>query len=265
MDLSKKRLFFGMELHAPWPMNWPKGRMLKEANRHLTLAFLGSVVFEDVKSILSEFPSPSFRLGPCGFFDSCLFLPSKESRAAAWHIDWHEPALSVFQKQLVHWLREHKFSVSSKSWLPHVTVCRRPFEAEEWKHHFKPLACYAGTIHLYEHAASLTYRPLWSWPLQAPFQEIEHTADLAFHVYGEDLFQLYFHAFWALCFKHPLLLGYFQEPKKIESVEQIVMYLNQAVSQADRESGCPFKAVSFHGEIEPFADNLLKWEMLVDV
>lgn len=265
MDLSEKRLFFGMEIYAPWPVNWPKGRMLKEANRHVTLAFLGPVFFEDVKSILSEFPAPPFQLGPCGLFDACLFLPSKESRAAAWHIDWLDEIVSGFQKTLIHWLRENKFSVSSKSWLPHVTLCRRPFEAKEWKHHFEPLPCYTGTIHLYEHVALLTYCSLWSWSLQAPFKEIEHVADIAFHVYGENFHQLYLHAFWALCFKHPLLLGYFQKPKEVESVEEIVIHLNQAVSRADGISGCPFKAVSFHGDIEPFGKNLLKWEMLVDV
>lgn len=265
MDTSKKRLFFGMEIEAPWPVHWPKGRMLKEANLHVTLAFLGSVFFEDVKSILPVFPAPSFSFGPCGSFDACLFLPLKESRAAAWHIDWPEPSILAFQKRLVHWLGENKFSVSSKSWLPHVTLCRRPFEANEWKDHFRPLPCCAGTIHLYEHVASLTYRSLWSWPLLPPFKEIEHAADLAFHVYGEDVHQLYLHAFWALCFKHPLLLGYFQKPKEIESVEQIVIHLNQAISHADQELGCPFKAVSFHGEVEPFAKKFMQWEMIVDV
>ena len=38
---DQKRLFFGFEVKAPWPQGLPKGRILKEDQRHITIAFLG--------------------------------------------------------------------------------------------------------------------------------------------------------------------------------------------------------------------------------
>ena len=109
------------------------------------------------------------------------------------------------------------------------------------------------------------YLSIWSWPLLPPFEEIEHLADIAFHVYGQKIDQLYMHAFVALSFKCPPLLDYFQEKRELQSMEEIVIYLNEAVSKADQEIGCPFKAVSFHGTIERMQNHLLRWEMIVDV
>jgi len=37
------------------------------------------------------------------------------------------------------------------------------------------------------------------------------------------------------------------------------------VAQADQEIGAPFKAVSFHGNIVKKNNQLLEWEMIVDV
>jgi RNA 2',3'-cyclic 3'-phosphodiesterase len=61
------------------------------------------------------------------------------------------------------------------------------------------------------------------------------------------------------------LLPYFDETRIPEGIDQLVIALNQAVSQEDQERGCPFKAVSFHGEIHQEEGQLLTWEMIVDV
>lgn len=259
------RLFFGIDIHAPWPENFPEGRVLAEADLHLTLAFLGEVEEKKV-SELAECPLPSFLLAPFGYLDKCLFLPKKEEpRVVSWHLQWKDSAVSSFQKILVQWLAEKDFSVSTKPWLSHVTVCRAPFNAEEWQSTFQPLPCYAKAFHLFESLGHSTYRSLCSKPFQAPFEEIEHTADIAFAVYGNDLSSLYEHAALALSFVHPPFFSYVEKPSFFSSLEDIIIELNRILSLADAEIGCPFKAVSFHGEIEMTDNGLMKWEMIVDV
>jgi hypothetical protein len=40
--------------------------------------------------------------------------------------------------------------------------------------------------------------------------------------------------------------------------------LNEAIARVDEQMGTPFKAVSFHGDIQE-EEGVLKWEMIVDV
>jgi hypothetical protein len=128
-----------MEIYAPWPASWPEGRLLEEVNRHVTLAFLGSVLLEELNLILPTFPVPPFLLGPVGSFDHCLFLPKQKPRAAAWRIIWQELSILSFQEKLVRWLRENGFAISLKPWLPHATICRQPFELAKWEESFQKL------------------------------------------------------------------------------------------------------------------------------
>lgn len=241
------RRFFGMEVAAPWPEEFPNGRLLLEADRHLTLAFLGDEEPPD----LASFPKPAFEIGPAGIFDKPLFLPHREPRVAAWHIHWLEEGVATYQKQLAHWLqlKEEKF-------LSHVTIARKPFVIHEWKEPFQKLPMYVKDICFYESLGCSHYKALWKYPLLAPFDEIEHTADIAFRVRGD----LYLHAQLALAFKYPPLIGYFHFQEMID-LEEIVSSLNVMIARADSEIGCPFKAVSFHGALT--ANN--EWEMIVDV
>ena len=87
---------------------------------------------------------------------------------------------------------------------------------------------------------------------------------MAFHVCGETFNQLFQNAQVALAFDVPLPLGFFSQEKEFASLEEIVIGLNEVVSYADKEIGCPFKAVSFHGEIKKI-DDVFHWEMIVDV
>lgn len=135
----------------------------------------------------------------------------------------------------------------------------------EWQEAFTPLPMAITGMHLFESIGNLKYEPCWSYPLKPPFKEIEHTADIAFMIYGEDLEQLFRHAFIALAFKFPPLMNFFYEKNEIKNVDDVVMALNRAVSKADEHFGCPFKAVSFHGEINKEQDQALNWEMIVDV
>ncbi len=264
-----KRLFFGLEIQAPWPEELPHGRLLLPSERHLTLAFLGNVPFSPLKEKLNqnELHIP-FSLGFAGFFDSVLFLSPRNPNVVAWGVHWitDTTPLIAFQKEIVRWLRSIGYSVDhpNREWLPHATICRRPFDRRGWEKQFTVLPFIITAIHLYESVGQLRYIPLWSHPMKPPFEEIEHTADIAFNIHGKTLQDIYKHALTALAFKHPPLLKYFSN-EEIKNLDDIIIGLNNVISKADQESGCPFKAVSFHGEIQQNADHTLTWEMIVDV
>lgn len=267
MNEEIKRLFFGVEVHAAWPSSLLHGRILDETQRHLTLAFLGNVPFAPLAKILNDCPSLPMRTGSVGFFDSCVMLPPRHPHVVAWQANWWSGGSQLQDYQLIlsEWLAAHHYAVDRRPWKPHVTLCRQPFIIEEWLKAFKPLPFYTSHVHLYESKGDLRYLPIVSFPVQAPFEEISHTADLAFNVYGESLQQLYFHAFAALALNAPELIDYLILGKPIASLVDIIVLLNAIICRADAEIGCPMKAVSFHGEIMVQLDSLLKWEMIVDV
>ncbi len=236
------RLFFGMEVIAPWPEEFPNGRTLLEADRHLTLAFLGDTNMPD----LQTFPNPPFSIGLAGFFDRPIFL----AHVVAWNIRWLEDRLLPYQKALSDWLN------IPREFLSHVTMARQPYDRRAWKESFTPLPLYVKNIRLYESLGFSKYKILWEHPLLAPFDEMEHTADIAFRVRGN----LFLHAQLALAFHFPSMIRYF-EKREIENLEEIVTVLNAMIARADSEIGCPFKAVSFHG----MQNQDREWEMIVDV
>ncbi len=145
-----------------------------------------------------------------------------------------------------------------------MTIARSPFDVQGWKDDFQPLPCFAKAIHLYESLGSSNYQSLYEYPLLPPFVEIPHMADIAFHIFGKDLQELYYNAFTAIAFKHPRLIAYLQK-QPVASLDEIIIALNRVISITDQNEGCSLKAVSFHGEIQPFQNNLLQWEMIVDI
>ncbi|MFI5333947.1 MAG: hypothetical protein ACHQT8_02125 [Chlamydiales bacterium] len=263
---GRKRLFFGAEVVAAWPAPLPKGRMLDERARHMTLAFLGEISFSSLQPLLSLCPRPKFRVGLVGKSDQLLFLPKKEPHVVAAHVHLFEgeDLLKEYQKTLLCWLKQHAYPVDEGEFLPHVTLARTPFSLDEWKEILDPIPLFISAIHLYESVGNLTYHPLWSHPLLAPFEELDHTADIAFRIIGENMEQLHLHAQIALAFAHPPLLNYMTGQPLQNSLDEIIISLNELVAVADQESGTPFKAVSFHGNVTRKEEHL-EWEMIVDV
>lgn len=268
-NTTLKRLFFGIEIQAPWPEALPKGRLLDEKHRHLTLAFLGQIPYEPLMKKLDECPffTKPIPLGVSGWFDACLTLPTHHPHVVAWHPCWYQERSILFEIQftLNEWLKQLGYKMDSREWLPHATLCRQPFDHKEWKKTFAPLPLSTSNIHLYESIGSCTYVPLWTYPIKKPFEEIEHTADIAFIVRGSSILELYHNGFTALAFKFPPLIHYFIQIDALNALEDVIITINQCMSLADTDIGCPMKAVSFHGNAAQTEDATLEWEMIVDV
>jgi len=265
LDNDTKRLFFGAQVKAAWPQEFPQGRFIAEEMRHITLAFLGQEEFPKLEKQLKNIPKPSFRLGIVGIGSELLFLPKAHARVVALNTSWLEDPqpLFSFQVALSEWLMSCGYSLRRNSFLPHITIARAPFQKEEWEKHFEPIPFFLSAIHLYESLGHLDYRSLWSHALIDPFIELEHTADIAFEIRAESIKQLFVHAQLALFFKFPPL-SQFYTPSSTETLDAIIIELNRMIALADAECGCPFKAVSFHGTIVK-RHGFFTWEMIVDV
>lgn len=263
---DEKRMFFGVEIAAAWPSPLPSGRMVPEESRHITLAFLGNHSISHLTNLLPQIPKPDFRIGIVGICDDFIFLPKRHPRVIAGHVKWleEENALQTFQKKLADWLRTENYQIDTRDFLAHISIAREPFSDDDWKNAFSEFPVFIKAIHLYESVGSLTYVPLWSHLLFLPFEDLEHTADIAYVIRGENLEQLYLHAQMALAFECPALTAYLSNTTP-NSLDDIVFGLNEIVAQADQEVGAPFKAVSFHGNIVKQNNQLLEWEMIVDV
>jgi 2'-5' RNA ligase len=259
-----KRLFFAMEVVAPWPDKYPAGRLICESDRHLTLAFLGDADLSFIERHLPSMPQPSFSMGPTGVFTKPLFLPVHEPHVVAWHVGWWEKERAILQyrQTLVEWIRKLGFSIQD-SFLPHVTMARKPEKPEEWERSFSPLPFFAKDILLCSSLGHSTYETCWKMAIAAPFTPIEHMADIAYIVRGESLEALYVHAWAALCFFEPLLTVYFV-PESPATLLQLIACLNARIAMADSERGCSIKAVSHHGTLRQL-DNHIEWEMIADV
>lgn len=266
--MDEKRLFLGIRAEAPWEKEMPEGRILAEDVRHMTLAFLGNVDFERLEAILPEMPVPDFKVGLTGRFDRLLFLPKRHPRVVAYHVDWlnGDTNAEEYYQVIVDWLNQSGFPINTHEdgFLSHVTVARKPFKISEWKKYFTPLPVAFSEIHLYESLGNLTYQSLFRRDVKQPIEEIEHTADLAFRIRGESLEQLHKNAQVALAFHFPPLLDAFSNNPKLESIDDVIIDLNEVVSKVDQEIGTPLKAVSFHGDVVE-EEGCYFWEMIVDV
>jgi 2'-5' RNA ligase len=269
MSPSLKRLFFALDVKAPWPEVLPIGRIIEEQYRHLTLAFLGGLESHGLIEQLKTLPPPGFKVGIVGKFEQPLFLPPRRAHVVAWKIEWLQSAqlLLQFQNDLLDWLEKNNLPADRRhDFLPHVTVARSPFNIKPWRKSFETLPLFVSSLHLFESLGNSKYVSLWQWPIQPPFEEMDHTADLAFRVYGMNLQELFVHAQIALCFSFPPLLNFLNnEQIALTSVEEVITHLNKVVCLADQKIGCPFKAVSYHGKATEDENQILQWEMIIDV
>ncbi len=257
--MNDKKLFVAAEIEAIWPQDFPAGRILDEENRHLTLAFLGSTSLSPVLEKIKTISLPS-SIGPAGYCTRWSFLPSDhEPRIVAADI---EPPnfMQADQKLIAHALHVQE----TRQFFPHITVSRGAIDVEAWKKFSCQIPFYVKAIALWESLGNSHYQSLWRHSFIPPFEEIEHTADIAFLIRGNNFYELYLHAQLALAFKFPPLVHYFSGEKKFPSLDTVIAALNELIARTDLAIGVPFKAVSYHDEMIYHA-NHLEWKMIVDV
>lgn len=267
---SGKRLFLGLEALGPWPFELPGGRIIPEEGRHATLIFFGYVREECVLHLTNITPPPPWKVGLTAVANAPLLLPKKKPNCLSWEIELLEQKeqLFAYQESLSNLFIEEKLlhpKEAALGFLPHITLARKPFDHKAWFGSFSKQLTALGSMHLYESLGSSTYKPLHTWPVISPFQEISHTADLAFCVRGQSLESLALHAFMALNKACPSLFRYMQPWTEVRSFDEMVALINHSISSMDIEEGSPFKAVSYHGEIKNLENGVLEWEMIVDV
>lgn len=227
--------FVGYGIEAPWPENVPSGQIVPPLSRHLTTLFFGKE--KPQREVLTK---PPFVLSPGGVIDGLLFL----SKVVAYSPSFFEPGITSVK-------------------LPHITVSRTTGQEELWEKQFYPIPFYLKDLNLYHTVGHLQYEKVETYPFIPPFEEIEHTADIAFMVRGRHVGELYRNGALALAFRVPTLSKWiFAELPK--SLEEVVTALNRLLYLLDVEEGSPLKAVSHAGFVEPKGD-FLEWEMIVDV
>ena len=182
---DEKCLFLGVHVVGSWPRSFPPARLIEEEMRHITLAFFGVTSYSRLSSLLPSMPKPPFPVGLGGMGDYIEFF----SHVVATHVTWFEEThLFLEYYTLVQaWLNAHGYPTDTRPYNPHITLARQPFSFHDWKQIISPIPFYATGIHLYESLGHSHYKPLWEIPLPAPFEEIEHTADIAFLVRGMAL------------------------------------------------------------------------------
>lgn len=254
-------MFYGFQIDAPWPDHLPPGKYIARQYRHCTLVFLGKKSFEHN----ADFPQPSFQTAPVGFFSKCIFLPKNSSRVVSWEMEWFTQGIEEYQNTLETFFLEKGFQLDQREWLAHVSIARKPEERDTWLNTFEKLPFIVIGLHLYESLGNSNYTSHWKHSFHPPFCELSHTADLAFILYGIDLLTIYHNALIALAYTFPKILSYYEQRTSFDSLDDIIITLNSIIEHTDREIGCPFKAVSFSGEIEQRENTLLQWEMIVDV
>lgn len=265
--MEEKRIFVAFEIFAPWLEKEAKGRYINKDLRHVTLAFLGNVTKEKLDNIISKLPAPSFKIGAVGIFDKILFLPKLHSRVVSFNITWliFEKEILEYRKDLLSFFKKLDISIEDKPFLSHVTVARKPFDKKSWKKDFIKLPFIIKKIILYESLKNSNYKSLFFHDLILPFEELEHTADIAFKINGCSYYHLFINGFIALCFKSLKFIDYFPKEKfSIKDIDDVIIKLNDLIGEMDSEVGSMFKAVSFQSNVVD-KKKYLEWEMIVDV
>jgi 2'-5' RNA ligase len=262
--METKRFFFAMEIEAPWPGEFPKGRLLGVPARHLTLAFLGDVNHSALLEIIGKTPLPPLKTGFVGHFNKTVFLPFKHPRVVAWHADLlnKKQILTEYQKQFCDWLKSSGFEPAGygRPWLPHVTLCRSRFDFDGWKKAFRPLPFIATKLVLYESKGSLQFEPKWSYELTLPIEKLADSVNTAYVLRGEDMESILLHARVALGFHDETFYHKIVSNQTLNNQTDLLNYLEKELHKIP---GGDLVELKFEGGIIKRKDSLLECKMIV--
>lgn len=261
--MELKRLFFGYEVEAPWFSPMPKGRILAQENRHLTLAFLGEVSYEKLFQQLDEAPKFPFSVGAAGICLELIYLPKRRANALALNFKWltQEALMLRFQQELVIWLQDKGYSAahSTEQFLPHVTLARRPFDSLAWDETFYPIPLITTHLHLYESVGSMCYKPLWSRRVLSPIvrKDLSDDSQVVFSLKGCSYEDLWTHAWLALGFIWPEVVFEIVEGWRFENQKDAENKLNRILKTSGSPGSVTLKGLGL------IQGGVLSCEMLV--
>lgn len=158
---SQKRVFFGFKVITDWPTELPRGRLVPEACRHVTFAFLGEVAWEKLKPQLNDIPLPPSSTSSARFTGT-LFLPPDRPRVVAWELQFSDARILSYQQRLSLTLQGLGYEREERPFLPHMTIARAPFVPEEWAAFPLPeKVVKLEGLHLFESLGNMQYQSLW--------------------------------------------------------------------------------------------------------
>jgi 2'-5' RNA ligase len=257
-----QRLFIGWECLLSSYSPIIHGRKIDPA--HLTLSFLGNISQKMMQQKLCNLPCFNEKISPCLLADGIIFLPENKPRVAALTFSHIPKVISEYQTHLSQWIASLGLSIKQSPFFPHVSLIRQPFDEQEMLRWFVPQPVALQSIHLFESVGNLKYEKRATIPLLAPFEEIEHTADLAFIIRGQTMKELYDHAIMALAYKYPPILS-LHAPYTPQDLSDLIKNLNHLITRLDLDVGCPLKAVCYSGDIHAKDAKILEWKMIIDV
>ncbi len=265
-EKKTNRLFIGASVVAIWPDTFLSNEIIKEENRHLTILFLGGQD-QNAKNILMNFPKPKSTLSPIGIFSKYVGLPKRSPHLVALEGEIITGMnIEDYRNNISRWseMQGIEFKKAKRPFYPHLTICRKHPDIFKWESSIIKIPFYIDGINLYQSLGNSEYEKLKIYPFVPAFEQIHHTADIAFLIRGESLQNIFINAQIALAFSYPDILGFLETDIEISSQDQVIMELNKIISNIDIKIGSPFKAVSFHGS---FTQQLgyTQWEMIVDV
>jgi 2'-5' RNA ligase len=267
MKKKVKRLFFAFKVEAPFYEKIYPARHLDKEDIHVTIVFIGNWPIEKYQEIKKNIPLSPFSFAPSAIGDKLLLLPFDNPSCMTMHLtlrDEEKKKLEDFRCILINYIASFDIQIELRPLLLHTTLARKPFDASIWLKHFKKVPILLTKFCLYESVGQLKYNILWEQNLMRPFEEVDHTAGIAFAIYGHCIQDLYINAQMALSFLNPDFTQFINY-KKIDSLEKIIHELNKTISLVNIEQRCPIKAISMHGNIEKTEKNLLKWLMIADI